>query len=287
VRRLRLGHELETRVKAAKLSHDQLARQLGWSRSKVTRMVNGDSAREGDVLDMLRVLGVKGEDGVLLRNIARDAAHQGWWVSNAKAMGLRQAQAADLESGAATIREYSMTYVPGLVQTVAYMESVAATDDLTSPAGDNGTAGLVPEKMVAGRLNRQEALAAPDGPQYEAIVDELVLRRPTAPLEILAEQFRFMAELSHVTLRILPTGAELEAHTVPKAGFWLYTYRDPDDGTIASVDTLTQETVVTAPGDVHRLELLYGRIRSAALPAHESADLLRQAADNMMERITS
>jgi hypothetical protein len=286
VRQLRLGRELETLMKAAGLTHQSLANKVGWSRSKVTRLLNGEGAREGDVLNVLRALEVKGEQYSQLRAIARDAAHRGWWDRNEAAMGRGQAQAANLESGAATIREYHMTYVPGLLQTVEYMRSIFDTDDLTTPT-TNGV-GMDPDKMVEARLNRQEMLRAPDGPQYEVIIDELMVRRRTASLEILAAQLRYLAEPGErITVQVLPVGADIDAFSVPRGSFSLYTYHDQRDGTIATVDAFVEETVVTESSDVRRLEILYDRIRQAALPGHESARLLSEAADNMMEGIMS
>ncbi|GAA4979414.1 hypothetical protein GCM10023317_02210 [Actinopolymorpha pittospori] len=119
------------------------------------------------------------------------------------------------------------------------------------------------------------------------IIDEAVIRRPTAPLEVLAAQYRVLAEAGdHIIVRVLPADATIEAFTVPKSSFSLYTYHDPQDGTIASVDTLIDDTVVTNVSDVRRLEL-YDRIREAAVSPQASADLLSEAADNMMERIMS
>ncbi|GAA5022462.1 helix-turn-helix transcriptional regulator [Actinopolymorpha pittospori] len=288
VRRLRLAQELSARLKASRRSQQDLARQLSWDRSKVTRLLNGDAVRpnESEVVAVLNALEVSGDEFARLRAMARDAAHRGWWVGRAKRMGERQAVHADLESGAATIREYQQTWAPGLLQTPDYVRALTRYDDLTLPGVLK--AELDAEVMIKGRAQRQLMRQAPDGPTYEVVIDEGVLMRPTAPLEILATQLRHLAAVSDkTTVYVLPKKALIDAYSVPRSSFSLFTYADPGDGTIVLEDCVTSDLVLNDPEGVKPYEVLYARLKRAALPADESARLLEKAADEMMKGIMS
>ena len=290
VRRLRLAQELSARLKASRRSQQELARQLSWDRSKVTRLLNGDAVRpnESEIVAVLNALEVSGDEFARLRAMARDAAHRGWWVGRAKRMGERQAVHADLESGAATIREYQQTWAPGLLQTPEYVRALTRYDDLSLPGKSGSDDTTEPEAVIKARAQRQLMVRAPDGPTYEVVIDEGVLMRPSAPPEVLAAQLRQLAAVGDkTTVYVLPKSALIESFSVPRSSFSLFTYADPGDGTIVLEDCVTSDLVLNDPETVKPYEVLYDRVKRAALPAHESARLLREAADEMMKGIMS
>src|SRR5215831_5111845 len=119
VRRLRLGAELRGLRAEAGLTHEQLAKRIGESRAQISRLENGHVVDQADVMKILDVLGVDGERWTEVMTIAREAGERGWWEST-RGIGDRQARYADLEAGAATIREYQQTFLPGLLQIPGY-----------------------------------------------------------------------------------------------------------------------------------------------------------------------
>lgn len=285
VRRVRLARELRELREAAGLSHAELAEKAnGPSKWTISRLENARIWPDvGDVVAILDALGVGGARWVELRQVARDAAERGWWHRDAGRMGERQAMYADLEHGAATIREYQLTYVPGLLQTEEYVRAVTEFDDLTLV----GTEPVDPEAMVRARAQRQRMLRSPGGPKYEVIIDELIVQRPTVPAGILAAQLRRLANPGDgISVHVLPIAAQIEAFSVPKSAFSLYTYADPRDGVIAAVDTVTADDVLTDEDKVLPYEQLYDRLRKAALSAQDSATLLARAADEITGRIS-
>lgn len=277
VRRLRLARELTALRKAANLTIEELAKLIGESRSKVQRLEGGTvRPKEADVLKILDALQVSDEKWTQIYEIAREAAERGWWAPTAAQMGERQALFANLEAGAATIREYQCPYVPGLLQTEEYARALTQYDDLTWVK----SALIEPEAMVRGRINRQRMLRRANGPTYEVVIDELVIRRPTVPAPVLASQLRRLAKPEErVRVYVLPTCTEIEAFSVPRSAFSIYTYPDPGDGTVVMVDSVTTDLVLTDREHVQRYELLYERLRKAALSADDSARLLTEAAD--------
>src|SRR6266700_1329204 len=132
VRRLRLGSELRELRSVAGLTHDQVAKRIGVSRAQVSRLENGHVVDLADVMKILDVLGVDGERWTQVVTIAREAGEKGWWEST-RGMGDRQALYADLEAGAAAIREYKQTFLPGLMQIPEFVKARSDADGTLGP----------------------------------------------------------------------------------------------------------------------------------------------------------
>jgi transcriptional regulator with XRE-family HTH domain len=271
VRRLRLGAELRALRSRRGLTHDELARKIGVSRPQISRLENGHVVDQSDILKILDALTVDDAEWTKVVTIAREAGARGWWESN-KAMGERQALYANLEAGAKTIRQFQMTFVPGLLQTPEYAWARVEAEGFNGPLSFDG------DEAVNARTVRQRMLCRPDGPSYEAILDELVIRRPAAPNEVIRAQiYHLTARVNadpHTTVRVLPVDAEIERYDVPRSAFSLYTFPDPDDPTVVVVDTVTDDLVLTDDAEVKPYEDLYDRLRDAALSPDDSLDFL-------------
>ncbi|MGH9212097.1 MAG: helix-turn-helix domain-containing protein [Acidimicrobiales bacterium] len=267
VRRLRLAAELRTLRTQRGLTHEQLAKKIGQSRASISRLENGHVIDQADILKILDALEVEGDRWTQLLTIAREAGERGWWESN-KEMGRRQALSADLEAGASTIREFQMSFLPGLLQTADFARARVDAEGLGE------TLGRAADRAVEARNGRQRMLRRPGGPTYQVIIDELAIRRRAAPAEIVK------AQLYHVTARVngdpkttvhvLPVDAAIENFSVPRSAFSIYTFPDPGDPTVVAVDTVTDDLVLTDEHDVKRYEDLFNRLCDAALPVTES-----------------
>jgi transcriptional regulator with XRE-family HTH domain len=280
VRRMRLGTELRGLRAEAGLTHEQLARKIGESRAQISRLENGHVVDQADVMKILDALGVDGERWTQVMTIAREAGERGWWEST-RGMGERQARYADLEAGAATIREYQQTFLPGLLQIPEY--AAARTEALAVLESLGGTA----DGVLAGRLGRQRMLRRPGAPTYDVIIDELTVRRLTASPEVIKKQLYHLATTVNgdpkISLRVLPITARIHGYAVPRCTFSLYTYPDPGDPVVVAIDTVTNDLILTEPADVATYEQLYTRIRDTALPELDSLDLLTKAATELPE----
>lgn len=281
VRRLRLGAEVRALRAEAGLTADQLGKRIGRSRADISRLENGHVVDQSDVISILDILGVDGDRWTQVVTIAREAGEKGWWESH-KAMGDRQAIYANLEAGAASIREYQQTFIPGLLQTPEFVRARTAADATLEPM-----AGTV-EGVLAGRAGRQRMLRRPAGPTYEVIVDEVAVYRLTAPPEVVKKQLYHLATTVNgdpkATLRILPVRAVVEDFTVPRCTFSIYTYPDPGDPDVVAIDTVTSDLILTEPDQVTPYEKLYERLRDAALPPTDSLDLVTKAAAELPDQ---
>ena len=120
------------------------------------------------------------------------------------------------------------------------------------------------------------------GPRYEVIIDELAIRRATAPPEVLKAQLYHIAATVNgnpkITSRVLPVDAAIDGYSVPRSAFSIYTFSDPGDPTIVAVDTVTDDLLLTEDDDVKRYDELYDRLRDACLLESDSLDLLLETA---------
>ena len=271
VRRLRLAVELRALRTEGGLTHEQLAKKIGQSRAQISRLENGHVVDQADVMSILDALGVEDERWTMILTIAREAGERGWWESN-RGMGERQALYANLEAGAETIREYQGTFVPGLLQTPDFTRARIEADRQT------GSGGFTATKAIEGRLGRQRMLRRPEGPKYDVILDELAIRRPSAPPEVLKAQLYHLAATvnvdPNVTLRVLPVAAEIDGYTVPRSSFSIYTFTDPGDPNVVAVDTVTDDLVLTEQALVNRYLEMFNRLRRACLAEEASLQLL-------------
>lgn len=279
VRRLRLGLELRALRAERNYTQARVARIIGKSRMEISRLENGQSADLADALNILEGLGVEDDQWTALEAIARDACTPGWWDS-VKHIGDRQALSANLEAGAASIRQYQQTYLPGLLQLPEFIRSI-----YQAPAALEPLSGTV-EGFLAGRMGRQRNLRRPGGPALEAIVDEFAIQRLAAPAGVVKRQLRRLAEVgkggqSNVTLRVLPIQALIRDFTLPRCSFSIYAYPDPGDPRVVAIDTVTSDVILTDEAQVAPYERMYERLREAALSTEESAKLLTEAADSL------
>jgi transcriptional regulator with XRE-family HTH domain len=271
VRRLRLAAELRALRTHAGVTHVQLAKQIGQSRAQISRLENGHVVDQDDVMKILDALGVDDDRWTNIMTIAREAGERGWWESN-RFMGERQSLYANLEAGAQTIREFQMTFIPGLLQTADFTRARGEADRVA------GAPSLNAEKAAAGRVGRQRMLRRPRGPDYEVILDALAITRLSVPPEVMKSQLYHIAATvngsDRIVVRVLPIEAGIEGYGVPRSAYSIYTFEDPGDPTVVAVDTVTDDIVLTDGDDVKRYVELYDRLRSAALSPDASLDYL-------------
>ena len=210
--------------------------------------------------------------------IAREAGEKGWWEST-RGMGERQALYANLEAGAAQIREYQQTFMPALLQIPEFARARTDADATLEPL--TGTV----DGVLAGNAGRQRMLRRPGAPGYEVIIDEVAIRRLAAPPEVVKKQLYHLATTCNgkpgIALRVLPVDPRIGSFTVPRCAFSIYTYPDPGDPAVVAIDTVTSDLVLTNPAEVAPYDQLYTRLRDAALPQDDSLDLLTKAATEL------
>jgi transcriptional regulator with XRE-family HTH domain len=310
VRRRRLGAELRRLREAAGLTGDQVVERIGWaSSSKVSRIENGRSSPDpADVADLLEVYGVTGRRREQLVAIARDASNTRGWLRAYPVMTKRQRGYAELEAGCSEIREYGQLVVPGLLQAPGYArwrilgaqalgpapQPSAEPPRLPSakrsrlPSAQPAAQPPVPRPVgdidaeVAARGARQGLLMRADPPRYEAVLEESAFTRRAGPPEVLTAQLDHLcrlADLDHVTLRVLPPSAIIGDWYVPATSFSIYEFTDPEDQGTVAIEALSQDVLLADGPTLRQYLRVFDWLRDAARSPEESRRWLAEAAD--------
>ncbi|MFY1595079.1 helix-turn-helix domain-containing protein [Micromonospora sp. WMMD737] len=276
IRRARLGAELRQLRRREALTLEQVCDRLGWaSTSKLSRIELGQSRPDlADVLDLLDVYEVPPPQRDALIVIARDAAtSRGWWKALGE-MGERQRTYAELEAGAASIVEYQPAVVPGLLQSPGYARERIEAGRLLYPE-------VNVEADIRARLMRQDVLRRADPPRYTALLDERVCDQADVSPEVWREQVAHLvalADLPHVTVRVVPCAAAPRAGLHPLTGYSSYVFPDPADPRTVMLETLTADLRLVSEADVTRYERMSDWLASVALGGDETLALLRDSA---------
>lgn len=170
-----------------------------WSRSKVQRIEHRLYVpKPAEVEQIAEAYELSKADSAELLKMCQDARKKGWWQSSALPSGTHTM--AGLERAADTIRQFSLSLIPGLLQTSDYMRSlITAMQPLESPESVEG--------QIAARLIRQHILKTPTGCNLHLIVAEPALRWPVGGSQVMAQQVRRLVEAQqeeNITVQVLP-----------------------------------------------------------------------------------
>lgn len=277
VRRRRLAAEIVRLREDHGYSAERLATAIGVGRQRISRVENGHVRPDlHEIMKILEVFGVGATRWEQIITIAREAQERGWWESFGDEMGARQCLYANLEAGARTICEYHQTFVPSLMQTREFTLARLEVDRASGPLPFD------PDRAVEAREGRQRMLRRPGGPSYELILDELVIRRLSAPPLVVEAQLRHLKQRAEqLPIRVLPIDARIAGYRMPRSAFSIYTYPDPADPTVVVVDTVTTDHVAIGAPQTQPYTDLYDRLRDACLSRDDSRAFLHRAADHL------
>lgn len=270
VRRMQLGRALRELRDAAGLSVEVAAPQLDWSSSKLSRIENGQQAVDvHGVRSMLDLYGAGGERWTELIELTRQTRQKGWW----RAYGLDDLGYVPLETEATLVRDFTIAFVPGLLQTADYARALFRSSL-------RRYAGAELENAVTVRMIRAQRLVAETAPlELVAIVDEAVLHRPVGGSAVMPAQLAHLTEvaaLPTVTLQVLPQS--LGAYHGLEAAFTLLSFGDLGVADIAYVEHPMGALHIDKAADVARATLAFDHLRSLALGPGDSVALIERVA---------
>ncbi|MGH3846841.1 MAG: helix-turn-helix domain-containing protein, partial [Pseudonocardiaceae bacterium] len=269
----RLGSALRALREASDLTAEQVAKSLGWSGSKVSRIETGKQPVSPDDARKLVGLYDVGEDEVeKYVTIARQARQRDWWHRYDDVLPEWFEGYLGLEAEAAKISTYESDLVPGLLQTEQYAACVLGAYPLRT----------TPEEMdraVDLRRARQARLTDDNPLILDAVISETVLRRPIGGPAVMREQLAHLTAMMaqpNITVRLLPFAAG--EHPGLDGGFSVVEFPDPDDGRIVCVEVMGSTLYIEKTRDVGIHRLAFDQIRSAALGPDETATAITAAA---------
>lgn len=280
VRRRRLAAELRRLRELTMQTGDDVAAQLKWSPSKVSRLETAKTgAKISDVRKLLDLYGVAGPHREELITLAREAERKGWWEVYSDALPADYAAFIGLEAEAVSAMNWEPQVIPGLLQTAEYAR---ATIQFGQPI-EVMPAALV-ETRVEARLRRQQVLTQQQPLELSVVMDESVLRRNFGGRQVMRDQLTRVvdvARLPNVTVRVLTLGGR---HPVSCAPFILLRFGEIYDLTlqdVVHVEHLTGGFYFEEPRDTYRYEIAYRECLSAALSPADSVELIARIGDEV------
>jgi transcriptional regulator with XRE-family HTH domain len=276
--RRRLGAELRRLRRRSGLQLAQVAQELDCSTSKISRLENGKGIpRIPDVAALMGLYGVQdGEQRDQLTRLVHESREQGWWeryIDGAQAEQFvlnATARYAALETEAARVRSFELSWIHGLLQAPDYTRAVLAAVVLS----DHHLPDEL-ERLVELRRRRQEALTQRRPRlELEVVLDESVLSRVVGSPAVMAAQLRYLrerAELANVTVRVLPFAAGLRrAHAGP---FQILEFPDQAAADIVIIETPTGDTYENE-SDVDVYKDVLADVAAQALDPRASLELV-------------
>lgn len=241
VRRRELGGLLRKLRVNKGLKVEQVADFLGVSTSKVSRLETGQrgvSAR--DICTLCDLYEVDDDQRQHLTELAREGKQRAWW----QPLGLPYTTYIGLEAEAASISDYGLGIMPGLLQTADYARAVVQA---AVPKWEPD----VVEQRVAGRMARQHLLFSENPPHFEAVVGESVLHRVVGSPAVMRAQLKRLLELAdlpRVTLRVIP----YDSGALPAGNnkFIILRFASPTISDVVFIEGLTGDLYLEDPHEV-------------------------------------
>jgi transcriptional regulator with XRE-family HTH domain len=280
VRERRLAAELRLLRLATGLHGKDVAAELGWSPSKVSRIETGHTGVTGEDLErLLRLYAVPDQQAGLLRRLAPSARPRGWWDAYAETLSPGYANLIRMEAGSQALRCYGALVPHALLQTPDFArEVILSTWSRPSPAEV--------ERRVQVCRRRQEVLdgdRAGGALQLAAVLDESVLRRCVVPGDperdaaVRRGQLQRLAEVAArplARIQVLPFSAGLPPVTA--GSFSVLDSLATATADVVYLENKTRIFFLDAEAEVHRYTQAFDLISEMALDPEDSRALIEQ-----------
>lgn len=273
-----MGGELRRAREASGRKGPDVAASLGWPTSKLSRIENGSlGVKPADLDALLDAVGIDDADKRdVLHSIARHGRQRGWWQTYRDAISPAYADLISLEDGARSMRTYQSTLIPGLLQTAPYARATIEAIRMDSQHDEV-------DALVDVRLARQSVLSRRDPLELWAVIHEAALRpRIRSSPQVMREQLQALLDrqrLPHVSIQVLPLDAP--PHVGMGGSFAVLGFPEAAELDVALVESLTSALYVEDTAEVSRYGSAFERLRAAALPFDESADLIERLKDSI------
>jgi len=253
---------------------NQVCDKLNWGRGKVGRFEANTWKRPemSDVRDLLRIYEVSEAERAELEELAVLARARRWWREYGDVFG--DSEYPGFEEDAVRICVYMPLILPGLLQTRAYVE--AHTGVGTQPAEWR-------QRALDARLRRQKVLTRTDStrPELVAVLTEASLMYHWGTQADRREQVEHLVEMSRqpgIEVRLLRFASGL--HPGMSSLISIFDFSG-DEPSLVYLENDAQTQEVNSNDDVEAYNLIFGRIREAALDAAATAAYLEELAQTL------
>jgi len=265
-----LGAELRRLREQTHKTSKEIAHELGWSDSKLSRI---ETARIGvssaDLDRLCKRYQVDAATRERLRELARQSRQRAWWEAYGNVLLDQYEAYIGYESEASSICGYYPLIVPGLLQTDEYARAVTAADG----ASDEPDV----EKLVQVKMARQAILSRQPPPRFQVILDEAVVRRMIGGPNVMRRQLdRLLAqgERDNISVQVLPLAAG--AHAGLTSGmFVLMELPEGLGGPLVYCEGMTGGVIRQDPDEYRKYERSFRAMEDVTLSPEESRKFLK------------
>jgi transcriptional regulator with XRE-family HTH domain len=270
--RIALGHRLRELRTAANLSGRQLAEQLSWPASKISKLENGrQTPSDQDIRVWTQATGSEPETDALLASLhTLEVQHAEWRRILHAGIRPRQNELADLDQQTKLFRVFESTVIPGLLQTAEYARIRLAEGIRVFKLTNDINAA------VEGRIRRQEILYRPDK-RFCFVLTEAALRIRLCPPEVMLGQLDRLMSLSalpNVKLGII--GFQTQYATSPWHGFWMY------DTDRVLVETYSAALTLAQPPEIELYARVFDELAAVASYGRAARAIINGVIDDLV-----
>ena|SRR5256885_4042186 len=271
--RRQLAAELRRLRERTQRTVNDVAKELGWSESKLSRIETASSGiRNADLERLIGLYGVADKDRSRLLALAVQARQRAWWEAYGDALPDAYETYIGFEAEARRILWYEAQLVPGLLQTDEYASAIMRAE----LADDRPE---IISQRVTVRMGRQAVLTRDPPPELRVVIDEDVLRRPVGGPQVLRRQLRRLIEASErptITIQVLPFA--VGAHRGLAGSFVILEFAGDYDQPLVYCEGLTGGVFRNRPEEFRQYLMSFESLRAAALSPQESVDLISSVA---------
>jgi transcriptional regulator with XRE-family HTH domain len=252
----------------AGLNGVELARLVGISQSRISRIETGHLVPQPDEVDRLATaLNLDADAREQLHDQARAArtSMRSWRLLHGQGIAKHQGDIERMEQTASRLRLFQPNLVPGLLQTAEYARHAI---ELATEAQDIGLG-------VTRRMARQQLLYDRDK-SFEFVITEGALRWRIVPADTHIAQLNHLASLAtlaNVSIGVIPWHAQVAAHQ--STMFCLF------DDTSAYIELLNGEVTTEDRNDLAQYAATFAALTQAAVTGEDAIAELRRIASEL------
>jgi transcriptional regulator with XRE-family HTH domain len=247
---------------------EDAADKLLCSATKISRLETGvrrPSLR--DVRDLCALYEVDESTAADFMSLARGAREPGWWTQYED---INLDPYIGLEHEATAITCYSTYYIPALLQTEDYAQTIIKA---IAPKMDPA----IHQQRVEVRMRRQQRLDDAHRPRYRVLLDESSLRRRVGGPALIAAQLSKILQTARSGKAVVQVVTfEAGAHAAADGNFVLLEFADSNLSPVIFIEGLTGNQYLERAADIARYREAVEYLRDAALSPRDSLSLITE-----------
>lgn len=269
LRQRRLGAELRKLRERAGLTSTGAAELLGVNQARVSMIETGRTPVSADrIRAMAHAYDCSDEQLIDALAAMTGRRTRGWWEEYREHVPVALVDLAELEHHASALRVALVIHIPALLQTTDHARALFQA--VVPPMRQYEI-----EHRLTHRLKRQGILHREDPPPYTAIIHETALQMGFGGPVVARGQLKHlldMSELPHVTVRVIPFGAD----NFPTTGQSF----DYVEGAVPQLDTVQLDShhgaceFLDAEAQLTKYRAVLDRMQSCAFDPAESRDFI-------------